>query len=129
MIHLPADAPQHLVALKKANRVRLARAELKRKVSAGEITAASVLHDPPAEAETMTVFDLLTAQHRWGDHRARGILRVAQVPETKPVGRMTLRQRFHVATLIEMNRAQLSEARATRHLEEWAIERNSRRAA
>lgn len=129
MIHLPADAPQHMVALNKANKVRSARAALKRQVSEGEVTAAAVLRDPPPEADTMPVLDLLMAQHRWGRDRARRALAIVPVHELKPVGRMTLRQRFYLATLVEMSRAQLNEERATRHLEQWAIERNSRRAA
>ena len=35
--------PQHLKALERANRVRLARAALKRKVAAGERSAAEVI--------------------------------------------------------------------------------------
>ncbi len=39
--------PQHLQALERANRVRLARAELKRRIADGEITAAEVLLSTP----------------------------------------------------------------------------------
>jgi hypothetical protein len=50
-----SPGPQHLQALQRANAVRLARAELKRRVSLGEIGAADVVEDPPWEAESMTV--------------------------------------------------------------------------
>ena len=35
--------PQHMLALERANRVRLARAALKRKVAAGKVDAAEVV--------------------------------------------------------------------------------------
>ena len=46
-----APAPQHLRALDRANEVRLARAELKRRVADGEISAAEVILESPWEAE------------------------------------------------------------------------------
>ena len=42
-----SPAPQHLQALHHANRVRLARAELKRKVAGGAIAAADVILTSP----------------------------------------------------------------------------------
>ena len=41
-----AYGPQHMRALQRANEVRLARAELKRRVTEGETTAATVILDP-----------------------------------------------------------------------------------
>jgi hypothetical protein len=66
--------PQHLQALERANAVRLARAELKRRVADREITAAEVILSSPWEAASMTVSDLLTSQHRWGHTRCRKFL-------------------------------------------------------
>ncbi len=60
----PGRGPQHMQALERANAVRLARAELKRRVAIGEITAAAVILGAPWEAESMTVSDLLTSQRR-----------------------------------------------------------------
>ena len=55
-----AAAPQqHMRALELANRVRLARAELKRRIADGELTAAEVIASCPWEAESMAVADLL----------------------------------------------------------------------
>lgn len=88
--------PQHLVALKRANRVRIARAELRRRIAAGETTVADVIAEVPWEAESMTVFDLLVAQHRWGRTRARRFLVDIPLTETKPVGEITARQRGRV---------------------------------
>src|SRR4051812_20301016 len=88
-----APGPQHLRALKRANAVRLARAELKRRVAEGEITAAEVILSSPWEAESMTVSDLLTSQHRWGSTRCRKFLQCVPIPENKTIGSMTERQR------------------------------------
>ena len=48
-----APAPQHMQALQRANEVRLARAELKRRVSEGAITAGEVILTCPWEAASM----------------------------------------------------------------------------
>jgi hypothetical protein len=88
-----ARRPQHMQALAHANRVRLARAELKRRIAVGELTVADVVLDCPREAESMSIADLLTSQHRWGETRCRRLLLSMAMSETKTVGSMTDRQR------------------------------------
>jgi hypothetical protein len=95
-----APGPQHLRALARANEVRLARAELKRQVSDGEISAASVILECPWEAASMPVSDLLTSQRRWGTTRSRRFLQSIPMPENKTIGSMTDRQRRAVAELL-----------------------------
>jgi len=92
-----APAPQHMRALAQANRVRLARAELKRQVAEGETSVAEIVLERPWEAESMSIADLLMSQHRWGRTRCRRFL--AQIPmvETKTIGSMTERQRNELA--------------------------------
>jgi hypothetical protein len=80
-------------ALEQANRVRLARAELKRQVAEGARTVAEVVADCPWEAESMTIADLLMSQHRWGRTRCRRFLASLQMSENKSIGTMTDRQR------------------------------------
>jgi hypothetical protein len=92
--------PQHLQALQRANAVRLARAELKRRVADGEISAADVILTAPWEADSMTVSDLLTSQHRWGHTRCRKFLQCIPMSETKTIGSMTDRQRRALAQLL-----------------------------
>jgi hypothetical protein len=96
-----APAPQHLRALARANEVRLARAELKRQVAEGEISAAHVILECPWEAASMTVSDLLTSQRRWGTTRCRKLLQSIPMSENKTVGSMTERQRNALAGLLE----------------------------
>jgi hypothetical protein len=95
-----APAPQHLRALHRANEVRLARAELKRRVACGEISAADVILQAPWEAASMTVSDVLTSQRRWGHQRCRKVLAQAQLPENKTVGSLTQRQRGALADIL-----------------------------
>jgi hypothetical protein len=80
-------------ALAQANRVRLARAELKRQVADGETTVADIVLECPWEAESMAIADLLMSQHRWGRTRCRRFLASIPMSETKTVGSMTERQR------------------------------------
>jgi hypothetical protein len=95
-----SPGPQHLQALQRANAVRLARADLKRRVADGEVSAAEVILTAPWEADSMTVSDLLTSQHRWGNTRCRKFLQCIPMSETKTIGSMTDRQRRALAQLL-----------------------------
>jgi len=86
-------APQHMQALARANRVRLARAELKRAIARGDVEAADVVRDCPWEAESMPLAELLTSQRRWGRTRARKFLLGLALSENKRLGTLTDRQR------------------------------------
>jgi hypothetical protein len=96
-----AYGAQHMRALQRANEVRLARAELKRRVTDGETTAAAVILGSPWEAESMAVAELLMSQHRWGHTRARRFLAGVPMTETKTIGSMTERQRRSLAAMLE----------------------------
>ena len=87
-------------ALERANQVRLARAELKRRVALGEICVAAVILDCPWEAESMAVADLLMSQRRWGQTRCRKFLAQIPMSEKKTVGSMTDRQRRTLAAML-----------------------------
>jgi hypothetical protein len=92
--------PQYMRALERANKVRLARADLKRRVADGEIQVADVIRECPWEAESMAVADLLMSQHRWGQTRCRKFLSQIPMSEKKTVGSMTDRQRQTLATML-----------------------------
>jgi hypothetical protein len=95
------QAPQHMQALAHANRVRLARAALKRAVGHGEIEAADVIRDCPWELENMTLAELLTSQRRWGRTRARKFLLALALSENKRLGTLTERQRILLSSELE----------------------------
>jgi len=89
--------PQHMQALARANRLRLARAELKRAIARGDIEAADVVRECPWETESMTLAELLTSQRRWGRTRARKFLIALALNENKRLGTLTDNQRVTLA--------------------------------
>ena len=95
------QAPQHMQALEHANRVRLARAELKREIARGDVDAADVIRDCPWETESMTLAELLTSQRRWGRTRARKFLLALAMSENKRLGTLTDRQRHLLSNELE----------------------------
>jgi hypothetical protein len=97
----PAAVPQHIRALELANRVRLARAALKREVQAGNAQAPDIIRTCPWEAETMSVSELLRAQDRWGRTRTRKFLIPLAMNENRQLGRLTVRQREALAGALE----------------------------
>ena len=95
-----AGQEQHLRALEYANRVRLARARMKRKIGTGELSAAEVVLSCPWQAHSMSISDLLMSQKRWGRTRCRRLLVSLGVPENKQVGTLTERQRLALAAVL-----------------------------
>lgn len=100
----PVAVPQHIRALEHANRVRLARAALKRSVRAGEAPAAGIVRSCPWEAETMSISELLRSQSRWGRQRTRKFLVPLAVSENRQLGKLTTRQREALAGALETKR-------------------------
>lgn len=96
----PAQGPQHMQALERANRVRLARAELKRSIGRGEVDVTAVIRDSPWETESMSIAELLTSQRRWGRTRARKLLQTLALSENKRIGTLTPRQRALLASAL-----------------------------
>jgi len=94
-------SPQYMRALEHANRVRLARAALKRRVATGEIDVTEVILDCRWEAQSMAVADLLMSQRRWGRTRCRMFLAQVPMSEKKTVGSMTERQRHMIAAMLD----------------------------
>jgi hypothetical protein len=102
-----AGQEQHLRALEYANRVRLARARLKRKIAAGELSASEVILSCPWQAHTMRISDLLMSQKRWGRTRCRRLLMTHSVPENKEVGTLTERQRLALSAVLAAKNEQV----------------------
>ena len=93
--------PQHMQALARANRVRLARAALKRDIARGAMSAAEVVKECPWETASMTLAELLTSQRRWGRTRARKFLLSLALSENKTLGTLTERQRTLLSSELE----------------------------
>jgi hypothetical protein len=93
-------------ALEHANRVRLARAALKRSVASGDTAASDVIRECPWQSESMTLAELLTSQRRWGRTRARKFLIALALSENKRLGTLTQRQRQMLSAELEAKRGQ-----------------------
>jgi hypothetical protein len=96
---LAPAGPQYMRALERANKVRLARADLKRRIATGELPAADVIVECPWEAQSMTIADLLMSQRRWGESRCQKLLAQLQISEAKTLASLTDRQRQTLATV------------------------------
>jgi hypothetical protein len=116
-------SPQHMRALQRANEVRLARAELKRRIALGDTDVAAVIIDCPWEAASMAVADLLMSQRRWGQTRCRKFLAQVPMAEKKTIGSMTDRQRQSLAALLRtVSPCPEPNARATPERDPWVTD-------
>ena len=91
---------RRLVALGKANEVRVARARLKQRLREGGDRIEHVLAEPPECVATASVFDLLVAVPKIGPVRAGRLLGTARVRQTKTIGGLTDRQRADLIKLL-----------------------------
>jgi hypothetical protein len=89
-----------MVALRKANETRYARADLKAEVTPlgrfdGQEKVAEILADPPAYLGTLAVFDLLTWIYGVRTFQAHRIVRGSglRFSESRTVGELTERER------------------------------------
>ena len=99
------ERAQRFQALERANRVRSARAELKRRIAAGELTAAEVILSSRWEIESMPIREVLLSQRHWGESRSRGFLARLGLREGKTIGSMTTRQRIALAAVLTRGQA------------------------
>ncbi len=104
------NIPQHMQALARANRVRLARAALKRSIALGELDVADVIRDCPWETESMSLAELLTSQRRWGRTRARKFLQGLALNENKRLGTLTPRQQALLSSALGDGDAETRQA-------------------
>jgi anti-anti-sigma factor len=88
---------QPLQALRRANRLRIARSQLRHRVADGQVTAGAVVLESPPETATMSLFDLLRCQPMWGTRRTHRFLIGCEISETKTIGSLTDRQRTAIA--------------------------------
>ena len=92
---------QCMEALARANKVRLARAALKRDISGGRRSITEVIMESPWEADSMSLSELLCSQRRWGRARSRKLLSSTALSEGKRIGTLTERQRRLLVAALE----------------------------
>lgn len=93
-VKVPARSlEQRLVALRRANEVRLARAQLKKQLAAGSRRIEDILVEAPELVRGARVYDLLLAVPKLGRARVSRLLRHCEISETRTLGGLSERQR------------------------------------
>lgn len=110
---VPAWADRCMTHLAEANRIRLGRAALLRRMwdrspSESASFAAELVEDPPDVLCTMTALALVEKVRRVGPQAAERLLRAAGVPPAARLDGLTARQRAALAGALRF-RAALSE--------------------
>jgi hypothetical protein len=90
---------QRMEALKRANDIRVKRAQLKKDLKAGRVLVEQILAAPPAYVETAKVFDMLMAVPKFGRVKAARFLNQCRISQSKTVGGLSERQRAELIGL------------------------------
>ena len=90
---------QRMEALKRANDIRVRRAQLKRDLKDGRVQVEWILTDPPEYVETAKVFDILMAVPKFGRVKASRFLNLCRISQSKTVGGLSERQRAELIGL------------------------------
>ena len=101
----PVQAPmrsldQRMDALRRANEIRVRRAQLKRDLKNGNAQIEQILRHPPAYVETAKVFDMLMAVPKFGRVKAARFLNQCRISQSKTVGGLSERQRGELVGLL-----------------------------
>ncbi len=91
---------QRMDALKRANDIRVRRAQLKKDLKDGRVQVEEVLIDPPEYVETAKVFDILMAVPKFGRVKAARFLNTCRISQSKTVGGLSERQRTELVQLL-----------------------------
>src|SRR5918998_5114979 len=100
----PVQAPlrsldQRMDALRRANEIRVRRAQLKKDLKSGNARIERVLLDPPEYVETAKVVDILMAVPKFGRVKAARFLNQCRISQSKTVGGLSERQRVELVAL------------------------------
>jgi hypothetical protein len=90
---------QRMEALKRANDIRVRRAQLKKDLKSGSARIEEILNDPPEYVSTAKVFDMLMAVPKFGRVKAARFLNQCRISQSKTVGGLSDRQRAELIGL------------------------------
>ncbi len=90
---------QRMDALRRANEIRVRRAQLKKALKAGSVQIETVLREPPEYVETAKVIDILMAVPKFGRVKAARFLNQCRISQSKTVGGLSERQRAELIGL------------------------------
>jgi hypothetical protein len=88
-----SSAAQRLEALRRANEIRIGRAQLKKNLASGSVRITDILATPPECAKTQKVHDLLLALPKYGPARVARLLTHCRIGPSKTVAGLSDRQR------------------------------------
>jgi S13-like protein len=88
-------------ALRRANDVRVKRAQLKKDLKDGRVRVESILRNPPEFVETAKVIDILMAVPKFGRVKAARFLNTCRISQSKTVGGLSDRQRTELIELFK----------------------------
>ncbi|HWE82434.1 MAG TPA: integration host factor, actinobacterial type [Gaiellaceae bacterium] len=86
-------------ALKRANDIRVKRAQLKKDLKTGTVSIEQILREPPEFVSTAKVFDMLMAVPKFGRVKALRLLNQCRISQSKTVGGLSDRQRQELIDL------------------------------
>ena len=90
---------QRMDALKRANDVRVKRAQLKKDLKDGKVRIEQILGNPPEYVSTAKVIDILMAVPKFGRVKAARFLNACRISQSKTVGGLSERQRAELIGL------------------------------
>jgi hypothetical protein len=90
---------QRMEALKRANDIRVRRAQLKKDLKTGSANIDDILRNPPEYVSTAKVFDILMAVPKFGRVKAARFLNQCRISQSKTVGGLSERQRTELIGL------------------------------
>ena len=90
---------QRMDALRRANEIRVRRAQLKKDLKEGSIHIEAILERPPDYVETAKVFDMLMAVPKLGRVKAARLLNQCRISQSKTMGGLSERQRTELVSL------------------------------
>ena len=90
---------QRMEALRRANDIRVKRAQLKKDLKLGQMHIDVILSDPPEYVSTAKVLDMLMAVPKFGQVKAKRYLNQCRISESKTVGGLSDRQRTELIGL------------------------------
>jgi hypothetical protein len=91
---------QRMEALRRANEIRVRRAQLKKDLKAGSAHVETILRNPPDYVETAKVIDILMAVPKFGRVKAARFLNQCRISQSKTVGGLSERQRAELVGLL-----------------------------
>jgi hypothetical protein len=91
---------QRMEALRRANEIRVRRAQLKKDLKSGSVRIEDILSDPPEYVGTAKVVDILMAVPKFGRVKAARFLNQCRISQSKTVGGLSERQRGELVSLL-----------------------------